>query len=142
MLGKTTEDQLIVDRFVWGKDIIESILSLVVENKNNPAKLMSELNRLWEKSVRGRLLDYENEARPNEFYLGYLSIIDFMIHEIFHYYKDIFQREVNLFPKLVTLRNKVASLEPIKNFEASERTVKGMCPLDFYRNWKLETMKP
>ena len=30
LLGKTIEDQLIVDKFTWNKDLIQNILSLVV----------------------------------------------------------------------------------------------------------------
>lgn len=40
LLGKNIGDALIVDSFIWGKDLIQNLLSLVVENKNNPKKLM------------------------------------------------------------------------------------------------------
>lgn len=40
LLGKTIEDALVVDNFLWGKDLIQNVLSLVVEHKNNPKKLM------------------------------------------------------------------------------------------------------
>ena len=88
------------------------------------------------------MIDFEKFANPDGFYLGYLSIIDFFIHEIFQYYKSIFHKEVHLFPKLIAIRERVASIECICKFEKSERTVECLCPLDFYRKWKLETMRP
>lgn len=33
LLGVGIEDALIVDKFIWGKDLIQSLLSIVVENK-------------------------------------------------------------------------------------------------------------
>lgn len=40
LLGKTPEDALMVDTFLWGKDLIQNVLSLVVEHKNDPKRLM------------------------------------------------------------------------------------------------------
>lgn len=113
LLGKTLQDQLVVDKFTWNKDLIQTILSLVVENKNNPSRLMQELECQWEKSIKGILLKYEEEAQPDSFYLGYLTIIDFMVHEIFQYYKDIFHKKVHLFPKLIALRQRVAAIPEV-----------------------------
>ena len=56
-------------------------------------------------------------------------MVDFLIHEVFQYYKDIFRNQVNLFPKLIAIREKVAMLPEIKQFEESDRCVKEMCPL-------------
>lgn len=80
LLGRNLDDELIVDKFLWGKDLIQSLLSIVVENKNNPKKLMEEVHGSWMKSVRSQLLEYEKNALEGEFYLGYLTVIDLMIH--------------------------------------------------------------
>lgn len=56
LLGKTWEDQLVVDRFTWSKDLIQNVLSLVVENKNNASKLMAELHEQWDKHIKRQLL--------------------------------------------------------------------------------------
>lgn len=58
LLGRNIDDAYIVDSFLWGKDLIQNILSLVVENKNNPKKLMEEMHSSWLKSIRNILLDY------------------------------------------------------------------------------------
>ena len=58
LLGRDIDDAYIVDSFLWGKDLIQNILSLVVENKNNPKKLMEEMHSSWLKSIRNILLDY------------------------------------------------------------------------------------
>jgi hypothetical protein len=50
-----------------------------------------------------------------EFYLGYLTVIDFMIHEIIEYHKNLFHSEMYLFPKLIAIRQKVAALPKIQN---------------------------
>lgn len=56
LLGKNIEDALIVDNFLWGKDLIQNVLSLVVEHKNNPKKLMEEMHSSWIKTIRNQLL--------------------------------------------------------------------------------------
>ena len=58
LLGRNIDDGYIVDSFLWGRDLIQNILSLVVENKNNPKKLMEEMHSSWLKSIRNILLDY------------------------------------------------------------------------------------
>ena len=58
LLGRSIDDAYMVDSFLWGKDLIQSILSLVVENKNNPKKLMEEMHSTWIKTIRNILLEY------------------------------------------------------------------------------------
>ena len=40
LLGKDNDDQFVVDNFMWGKDLINCLLALIVENKNNQQKLI------------------------------------------------------------------------------------------------------
>lgn len=64
--------------------------------------------------MRKKLLEFEEEACPGQFYLGYISLIDFMIHEIYEYFKDIFKKEGFVCPKLSFIREKVANIPVIK----------------------------
>lgn len=36
-----------VDKFIWGKDLIQNVLSVLVENKNNPGRMISEMSKIW-----------------------------------------------------------------------------------------------
>lgn len=58
LMGRNTDDQLIVDNFMWGKDVIQSKLCFMVQNKNNPNKLKEEIKGNWCKSIRSTLLSY------------------------------------------------------------------------------------
>lgn len=93
LLGKDTEDKFIVDSIMWGKDPIQSRICFMVENKNNPQKMQEEMKGNWCKSVRGTLLSYEAGAKADQFYLGYLTVIDFIIHEVIDHFKDMFWSE-------------------------------------------------
>lgn len=64
-----------------------------------------------------------------EFYLGYLTVVDFMIHEIIEYHKNLFHNEMYLFPKLISIRQKVANLPKIQNLEENNRLLIDLCPL-------------
>lgn len=64
----------------------------------------------WMKTIRAQLLEYEKNAQQGQFYLGYITVIDFILHEIFEYYKSIFRKEISLFPKLLAIREKVANM--------------------------------
>lgn len=90
-MGKNLDDNFVVDGFMWGRDLIQSLLSIVVENKNNPKRLMEEIHGGWYSSVRNTLILYENGAKSGQFYLGYLTVIDFIIHELIEHFKDMFK---------------------------------------------------
>ena len=47
LLGKSCRDRLVVDRFASNRDLIQNILSLIVEHKNNSSQLMAELQKQW-----------------------------------------------------------------------------------------------
>lgn len=114
LLGKTLRDQLVVDQFFSNKDLIQIALSLVVENVNNPTKLCQEINAQWNKTIKNRLLELEQKADCCGLYLGYLTLIDFMIHEILEHYKEIFPKEVHNFPKLAAIKKQVAQMAQIQ----------------------------
>jgi hypothetical protein len=38
------------------------------------------MHTTWIKTIRAQLLEYEKNAKDGSFYLGYLTVIDFIIH--------------------------------------------------------------
>ena len=82
------------------------------------------MNGNWCKSVRGTLLSYEAGAKKGEFYLGYLTVIDFIIHEVLDHFKDIFWKERQYFTKLMAISDKIDKLPEIKTFLNSNRNIK------------------
>ena len=82
------------------------------------------MNGNWCKSVRGTLLSYEAGAKSDQFYLGYLTVIDFIIHEVIDHFKDMFWNERQHFTKLMAISDKIDKLPSIKAFLNSNRNVK------------------
>ena len=53
---------------------------------------------------------YERECSADNFYFGYLTIIDFSFYEIVSYFKRLFPQEVGRFPKLMQIRKRVGAI--------------------------------
>ena len=66
---------------------------------------------------------HEEECMAGHFYFGYLTIIDFSVYEIVSYFKRLFPKEINRFPKLLQLKNKVGAIPEIRAYEMSPRKV-------------------
>lgn len=80
----------------------------------------------------------EQECQEDDFYLGYLTILDFYIYEIVNYFGQLLPKEMKKYPKLVQLRNLIRSLPKIKEYEESDRKVAEYCPIRYFRNFKEE----
>ena len=104
LLGKTIDDQLEVDKFLYGKSLAQGILALVVEYKDKLNKLYENANEIWDKKIRPILDEYERNAKPNAFYLGYLSIIDFFISELLDLMIKMYQEKMQNYPKLLAIK--------------------------------------
>ena len=81
---------------------------------------------------------YEGECAEDNFYCGYLTIIDFLIYEVMNYMRLLFPNEMAKYPKLELLRKKVGEIPEIETFEGSERTVKEFCPVRYFKRFKRE----
>jgi hypothetical protein len=51
---------------------------------------------------------HERDCQDDDFYFGYLTILDFAIYEIVNYFRLLFPKETSKFVKLGKLRDKVA----------------------------------
>ena len=52
----------------------------------------------------------------NDFYFGYLTILDFAIYEIVNYFRLLFPHETSKFVKLGKLRERVASIGEVREY--------------------------
>ena len=66
---------------------------------------------------------HERECKEDDFYFGYLTILDFAIYEIVNYFRLLFPREASKFVKLGKLRERVAAIEEVEQYEGSMRAV-------------------
>ena len=66
---------------------------------------------------------HERECKEDDFYFGYLTILDFAIYEIVNYFRLLFPKETSKFVKLGKLRDRVALIEEISEYEVSMRAV-------------------
>ena len=114
LLGKTIHDQLEVDKFLYGKSLAQGILALVVEYKDKLNKLYENANEIWNKNIGPILDEYERNAKPNAFYLGYLSIIDFFISELIDLLMKMYSEKMERFPKLLAIKRAFENIPRIK----------------------------
>ena len=66
---------------------------------------------------------HERECKDDDFYFGYLTILDFAIYEIVNYFRLLFPKETSKFVKLGKLRERVAAIEEVQQYEGSVRAV-------------------
>ena len=53
---------------------------------------------------------HERECMSDNFYFGYLTVLDFSIYEIINYFRLLFPHETSRFTKLGQIRDRVAAL--------------------------------
>jgi len=68
--------------------------------------------------------------------MGYLTYADFIIYESVNYLKLLLPHEMERFPHLCGIRDKVASLTAIREYEESRRAVKEFSPIRYFRHFK------
>ena len=56
------------------------------------------------------LLKLENEAKPDDWYLGYISILDFVLYEVIIQINNNYPEELHKFPKLRTIKERVGRI--------------------------------
>ena len=89
----------------------------------------------WTNNVFPRLKRIEDFAHPNWF-LGYLTIIDFSIYELVRYMENIFDNFVHDIPKLKKIERDFRELKEIKEYEESSRAVVEWCPTKLIEAFK------
>ena len=70
---------------------------------------------MWKNTIQPKLEEYEKNCCEN-FYLGYLSLIDFFLYELIYLLKVIYQEKANGFPKINTVFQEFSNIPEIKSY--------------------------
>lgn len=65
-----------------------------------------------------------------------MTVADFSFYEMMNNIEWLFPDLVKNYPKLMALRNRVYSLEKVKTYENSSRSIKIFNPLTFYHDFQ------
>jgi hypothetical protein len=84
---------------------------------------------------------HEHECMKDSFYLGYLTILDFSMYEIVNHFQLLFPEEIQHFTKLIQIRDRVAALPEIKEYENSCRVVREYSPISYFKRFKEEKLR-
>jgi hypothetical protein len=100
---------------------------------NCQQKSAEELRRFkqeqWDRNVYPRMVKLEQAAHPEgQWFLGYLTVIDFSIYELVRYMDCIFDGQTATLPKLKDIESRVQELPAIKQYEQSPRAITEWCP--------------
>jgi glutathione S-transferase len=85
IMGKTPEDQTCVDMFLWSIDSVMKRLIRISCPKQSPEDAEKERIELWNLHVKEKLKFMETSSRIGEWFLGYITICDFVIYEMVSY---------------------------------------------------------
>lgn len=68
----------------------------------------------------------------DNFYFGYITVMDFVIYELINHVALMFPDAMGRLKKLKRLRDRVAEIPEIKEYESSSRAVSDYCPITFF----------
>ena len=94
LLGKTEEDRIKIDRFRSTYDLKDIIIAFLCNSRptNTQEKLerKQKMDELYERKIDHEMKEHEKACQANEFYFGYLTVIDFAIYEIVNHFRLLF----------------------------------------------------
>jgi glutathione S-transferase len=141
LLGKTLRDQGIVDMYIWTIEYMGNVITINCQQKSaEELKRFKEIQ--WAEKVYPRLLKIEQAVVGKEWFLEYLTIIDFSIYELIRYMDFIFENQTSSLPKLKRIETAVRNLAPIKEYEESPRAIVEWCPTKLLEGLRSMTNKP
>ena len=138
LLGKTVADKIKIDCY-RAKGLEDHILSFLCSGRfsgTNSNDTTMEMKNIKVKKISSLLKQYEKECCVDHFFLGYLTIMDFTFYEIINYCELLFPKVCESYPRLVKLRDLVAEIPEIKDYEASDRVVLEYCPIRYFNTFK------
>ena len=112
------KDQAIIDMYLWTIDAMSGIININCQKKSEEQIRQFKENQ-WRNAVAPKLQKYEDFAQRDNWFLGYLTIIDFSIYELVRYMEMIFEDKMQEFPKLRKITQMIAQLPQIKSYEQS-----------------------
>ena len=80
LFGRTLEDNVKITSLGNRKDLHNAVLGLICKVKpSNPAE-EKQMKHYWTTKIGPILMGYEKEAKENNWYLGYISLLDFVMY--------------------------------------------------------------
>ena len=137
LLGKTLGDTTKIDAFM-SQGLDDAILSYICTGrlKGKEKETIKQQREFHEKKITKLMEFYEKKCAHNGFYLGYLTILDFLLYEIVNYCEKLFPQKIFKFPNLIQIRNSVLKIPKILEYEKSLRAVRDYCPLRYFNRFK------
>jgi glutathione S-transferase len=127
LLGRTLRDKGLVEMYIWTIEYMGNVITINCQQKS-----AEELRRFketqWTEKVYPRLLKLEQAVIGKEWFLDYLTIIDFSIYELIRYMDCIFDNQTVALPKLKRIEQAISKLPAIQQYEQSARAIVEWCP--------------
>lgn len=90
----------------------------------------------WTHKIEPIIQNYEIEAKPNDWYFGYITLMDIVVYELINQLELNFPDEIQKFTKLIALKNRVYNTPEINNYETSQRAVREFRPVNYFNSYK------
>lgn len=78
--------------------------------KKTESEILKFKEEQWLLYVCPRLKKYEEKAQEDDWFMGYLTIVDFSIYELINYMEKIFINKLGHFKKLKNIAQKVGKI--------------------------------
>jgi hypothetical protein len=137
LLGNCVRDRIKLDMFKSKHDIKDNIIGLICQMNRTNCKVGTPQQTpefYWEEKILPKLLEIERNCKQDDWYFGYITVADFSFYEMMNNIEWLFPDLAPNFPKLMALRNRVYSLDCIRQFENSNTSVKIFNPVFFFNS--------
>ena len=106
-LGKTIKDQAHVEMHLWSLSILfkKMVAAGMQDNKSNNEQIRIK-EEFWATEIEKKLRPIEEFPLFDEWFLGYMSVMDFLIYELVSYLRVLYPQipnRVEVFGKLVAV---------------------------------------
>lgn len=112
LLGRDLEDKAQVDMYLWTIDAMSGIIKMNCQKKSED-EIRQFKDAQWRNVVAPKLQKYEEFAERNNWFMGYLTVVDFSIYEMVRYIELVFGEKIGEFPKLQAITKNIGALVPI-----------------------------
>lgn len=119
LLGRDLKDQALVDMYLWTIESMNSIINFNCQKGKSEEEILRLKDYQWRNVVVPKLQKYEDSAQLDNWFMGYLTIVDFSVYELVRYMEMIFGDKIREFPKLNSITKSIANLPRIKAYEES-----------------------
>ena len=83
LFGKNAEDFIKIHSLRNKKDILHALIGVsCVSRSSDPMEEDEKMRKCWNEKMKPLLKKLEMDAKPDDWYLGYISILDFFFYEV------------------------------------------------------------